>query len=168
MASVKHVLGLGTVVVALAASGLAIASNQGEHSGDQRDSKMQMRMEKRMDELKAKLAITAAQEDSWRAFQDVMQPPAMDKAAKRAQHEAMQDMTTPQRIDARTAMQEARMAQMQARNDATKALYASLSPAQQKTFDAVSMKIDKGMHGGKHDDKHGGKHGDMEKDGHGK
>ena len=64
MASVKHVLGLGAVVVALAASGLAIASNQDEQGGDQRHSKMQMRMDKRMGELKAELAITAAQEGS--------------------------------------------------------------------------------------------------------
>jgi periplasmic protein CpxP/Spy len=168
MASVKHVLGLGAVVVALAASGLAIASNQDEQSGGQRHSKMQMRMDKRMGELKAELAITAAQEGSWRAFQDAMQPPTMDKAAKRAQHEAMQDMTTPQRIDARTAMQEARMAQMKTRSDATKALYASLSPAQQKTFDAMSMKMDKGLRSGKHGGKHSDKHGAMADDDHGK
>jgi hypothetical protein len=62
----------------------------------------------------------------------------------------MQALTTPQRIEKMQALKAERDTQMTKRLDATKAFYGTLTPEQQKVFDAQSMR---GMHGG-----HGGQH----------
>ena len=104
-------------------------------------AKMQARMDKRLGELKAKLAITPAQEGAWSAFTASMKPPAgkapMAREDRRKMHEEMQKLTTPERIDRMKAMHAERQAQMDKRADAVKALYAALSPEQRKTFDTM-------------------------------
>ena len=107
-------------------------------------AKLQAMMDKRHAALKAELKITPAQEAAWTSFTDAHKPPAgmMDK-----QRPAMADvakLTTPERIDKMKELRTQHMAEMTAamdkRAEATKAFYAALTPEQQKTFDAHSMR----------------------------
>jgi Spy/CpxP family protein refolding chaperone len=112
-------------------------------------AKMEQMHAKRLAELKAKLKITPAQEGAWTAFTDSMKPPA-DMGGKRPDPAEFDKLTTPERIDKMQAMHKEREAAMDAamakRADATKALYAALSPEQQKVFDAEFAKMMHHMH----------------------
>ena len=121
--------------------------------------KMTERHAERMTQLKTELKITAAQEPAWNAFvartaHGPRQPVAAEDWSK---------LTTPQRLDRMQALKAERDAEMGKRIDATRSLYAALTPEQQKVFDAHShsglrhagMKGehrmgDKGGHGGHH------------------
>ena len=134
------------------------AGHHGHHRFD--PAKMQARIAKHQADLKAKLAITPAQEGAWSAYTAAMQPPARntaqrpDRAAMRAEFEKL---TTPQRIDKMNALRNQRITEMNAamtkRGDATKALYAALNADQQKVFDSQRMGRggkDHGPHHGPH------------------
>ncbi len=116
----------------------------------QAKKKFEERMAKRQAELKTKLAITPAQEGAWSAFTASMKPP--EQRPQRMDRTAMQNLTTPQRIDAMQKMRAERNAAMDRRADSVKTFYAALTPDQQKTFDVESFK-----HAGHHG-RHG--HGD--------
>ncbi|RZJ26349.1 MAG: hypothetical protein EOO54_03210, partial [Haliea sp.] len=117
----------------------------------------QARMAKHQAELKAKLALTPAQEGAWTAYTAALQPPARD-AAQRPDRAAMraefEKLTTPQRIDKMNALRTQRMAEMNTamtkRGDATKTFYAALNADQQKVFDAQRMGPRGKGHGGHH------------------
>ena len=108
-------------------------------------AKMQEHMQKRQAALKAQLKLTAAQEGAWTTFTTSMQPPAKGPRPAKADFEKL---TTPERIDKMRAMRAERDAEMDKRADATKAFYATLSPEQQKVFDANAMPH---MRGGDHE-----------------
>ena len=136
------------------------ASTPGRHMGaDPHDpAKMQDRIAERHAELKDKLKITAAQEPAWNAFTTAMKPPATLMQDRQAQHAELQKLPTPERIDKmrvlRTQHMTEMMKRMDQRGEATKALYAVLSPEQQKTFDLEASQRG-GRHAGGH---HSGKH----------
>ncbi|MGJ7492666.1 Spy/CpxP family protein refolding chaperone [Variovorax sp. ZT4R33] len=119
--------------------------------------RMQERRAKHLAELKTKLKLNASQDGAWSTFATAMQPaapkaPRPDRAAARAEFEKM---TTPQRLDRLQARQSERAARFAQRADATRAFYVTLSPEQQKTFDAEAMRhASHGLHGG-----HPGAHG---------
>jgi len=119
-------------------------------------AKMQAKMDQRHAVLKAQLKITAAQEAAWTTFMDAHKPPAGMMGKPQPAMADMAKLTTPERIDKMKEMRTQRMAEMTAamdkRADATKTLYAVLTPEQQKTFDAHSM-----MGQGRGDDKGMGK-----------
>lgn len=149
-----------TVAPPAAATGAAPAKaggHHGHHMGRHDPAKMQERMAKHQAELKAKLAITPAQESAWSAYAAAMQPPARD-AAKRPDRAAMKaefdKLTTPQRIDKMREMRAQRMAEMNAamdkRGEATKSFYAALNADQKKTFDSQPMGHGGRGHGGRH------------------
>jgi protein CpxP len=133
----------------------AKSAHHGKHRHD--PAKMQARIAKHQAELKAKLAITPAQEGAWTAYTAALQPKARDaaqrpdRAALRAEFEKL---TTPQRIDRMNALRTQRMAEMNAamtrRGDATKTFYAALNGDQQKVFDAQRMGPRGHRHGGHH------------------
>ena len=114
--------------------------------------------------LKADLKITAAQEPAWNAYvartaHEPRKPVAAEDWSK---------LTTPQRLDKMQALKAERDAEMTKRIDATKSLYAALTPEQQKAFDAQShggfqragMKGEHRMGGkGGHGGERGGHHG---------
>lgn len=143
----------------------AASPAQAEQRADKpRDGKgferMQERRAKHLADLKAKLKLDASQEGAWSTFTSAIQPstpPAQrpDRAAMRAEFEKM---TTPQRLDRMQARQSERAARFARRADATRAFYAALTPAQQKTFDVEGMRFGpRGAH-----DEHGphqGPHG---------
>lgn len=129
--------------------------HHGKHRHD--PAKMQARIAERQAALKAKLAITPAQEGAWTAYTAALQPKARDaaqgpdRAAMRAEFEKL---TTPQRIDKMNALRAQRMTEMNAamiqRGDATKSFYAVLSADQQKVFDSQRMGRGGKGHGGHH------------------
>lgn len=157
MSSIKRVIGLGVVASAMVVSGLVLASN---HGGDPSNKSHQhgKAMQQRMGELKAKLAITAAQEGAWGDFQLAMQRPAKamgNEEAKSAKRDAMKAMTTPQRLDAMLAMKQQRDAYMTVRTDAIRSFYTELTPSQQTVFDNAFQQL----MGGKKMNKHRGRPG---------
>lgn len=117
-------------------------------------AKMQERMAQRQAELKAKLQLSAGQEAAWNTYLAALKPPADMQRPSREEREKRRAefaaMTTPQRIDQMQAMHQRREAAMAQRAEATKGFYAALTPAQQKLFDASTLR---GMGGPGH---HGG------------
>ena len=116
-------------------------SRMGRHD----PTKMQAMMAKRQADLKAALKITPAQEGAWTTYIAAMQPPAgMYTRPTPEQRAEMDKLTTPQRIDKMHEMRAQHMTEMNAamtkRGDAIKALYAALTPEQQKVFDAEQKK----------------------------
>jgi Spy/CpxP family protein refolding chaperone len=116
-------------------------------------AKMQAWIAKRMADMKAKLQITAPQEGAWTAFAAAMQAPAGRDARMTAEQRAeFEKLSTPERIDKMRALRTQHMADMNAhldkRGDATKALYAALTPEQKNIFDAEAPK--RGGHHGMH------------------
>jgi len=120
-------------------------------------AKMQERMAAHRADLKAKLNLSPGQEGAWTDFIGAMQPPAnmgqrMGRENRQQMHAEMQTLTTPQRIDRMNAMKAQRDERMAQRNEAVKTFYATLTPEQQKVFDASTMQRG-GMRAGQ------GKHG---------
>ena len=124
-----------------------------EHMGHHDPAKMQAMMAKQQADLKGKLKLTPAQEGAWATYTTAMQPPAgRGMRPTEAQRADMDKLSTPERIDKMRSMRAERMTQMNAmmdkRGDATKALYAALTPEQQKIFDAEHQKHGaRGNHG---------------------
>jgi Spy/CpxP family protein refolding chaperone len=129
----------------------APAAQTGSRMDKHDPAKMQAMMAKRQTELKASLKITPAQEGAWTTYTAAMQAPAgMHARPTPDQRAELDKLTTPQRIDKMREMRNQRTTDMSAsmnkRGDATKALYAALTPEQQKAFDARQNKY-KGRHG---------------------
>ncbi|HEV2532684.1 Spy/CpxP family protein refolding chaperone [Phenylobacterium sp.] len=119
--------------------------------------------ERHAQHLRDALQLRPDQEPALRALVAAMQPPAGEREHMRKDHEEGAGLSTPQRLDrmaARIAEHEARFRQ---HADAVKRFYAQLSPAQQKAFDAMPMKMGHGEHqhgmGGEHHGLHGGPEG---------
>lgn len=102
-------------------------------------AKMEEMHAKRSAELKEKLKITPAQEGAWNAFTTAMKPPDRN-AAQRPDRAELEKLPTPERLDKMRALRTQHMndmaAAMDKRDQATKTLYAALTPEQQKVFDA--------------------------------
>ncbi len=121
---------------------------------------MQKRFDAHMAELKKSLQLTPAQEGAWTEFSNAMRPPATPP--QRPDREALEKMTTPQRLDQMQAMRKQHQEQMDKREAATRAFYTRLTPEQQKRFDEQTGKMmrghgERGGMGGHHE--HGGHHG---------
>ena len=124
----------------------------------QRAAKRADMQAKREADFKQKLNLTAAQQGAWAQYTSAIKsahpaPTQAERDARKAEREALAKMSTPQRIDAMEKRHAEMAAHMKARGDATKAFYAQLSPAQQKTFDAETARRfehrgPRGEHGG--------------------
>lgn len=93
---------------------------------------MQARIERHAADLKERLKITAAQEPAWTAFVTAMKPPA---AMGRPQAGELEKLSTPERLDRMKALRQQHQTAADRREEATRALYAALSPEQKKVFD---------------------------------
>lgn len=115
----------------------------------------------RAEALKQKLALTPAQEPAWAALQQAMQPGQRHARLDGGKQHDWKQLTTPERIDRMRALQAQRAAEFERRGEAVKTFYATLSPEQQKTFDAEGsrMMARLGKHGGHHGAK-GMQHGE--------
>lgn len=88
--------------------------------------------------LKEKLQLTPQQEAAWKAFAQSRGPHQAEK--RQAMREEFQKLNTPERLDRMQAGMDARRARMAERAVAIKALYAQLSPDQQRVFDAETLR----------------------------
>lgn len=123
----------------------------------QRMERMHKRHAERVAQLKGKLQLSAAQEAAWSSYTSAMKPPVRAAGEARPARVDMSQLTTPQRLDRMQARQAERSARFAARAEATRSFYAQLSPEQQKTFDAETLRKAHGLghgHGGHH--RHGG------------
>lgn len=106
------------------------------HAGPHRGDHMKARFnpEARAQKLRDVLQLQPNQEPALKAFLESSRP---QMRRERPDRQALQNETTPQRLD----RQAARMTQMQQafqrRATATKTFYAALSPSQQKAFDTL-------------------------------
>ncbi|MBV7542601.1 Spy/CpxP family protein refolding chaperone [Acidovorax sp. sic0104] len=99
---------------------------------------------KRLAALKDQLKLTSAQEPAWNTFTAAMQP---GERPARLDRKDLDKLTTPERIDRMRALRAQHAAEADRRGEATKAFYAALTPAQQKTFDAHPPRHHRGAHG---------------------
>ncbi|MDR6534542.1 Spy/CpxP family protein refolding chaperone [Variovorax soli] len=114
----------------------------------QRIERMQARHAERMAALKQKLQLDPSQEGAWNSFTAAQQRPAGQARMDRAE---FAKLTTPQRLEHIQARQAERSARFAQRAEATRSFYATLSPAQQKTFDAETAHFGhRGEHGHPH------------------
>lgn len=118
-----------------------------QHRAEMREHMQQMRAE-HLKLLHDALAIRPDQEAAWQAFAASMTPqPGEHREWKDGEH---RHLTAPERVDRAVERAQAHLAQVQRHAAAVKALYAVLSPTQQRTFDAIAQ-----MHMG-HGFGHGG------------
>ena len=131
------------------------------HSGHMNE-RMQARQAKHLQELKAKLQLAPTQDAAWTGFTGVLQARPTPHTAPGTGQDLAQ-LSTPERLERMKAMRTQHQSEMNAfmdrRADATKALYAALTPEQQKVFDAETARmmkthgrghgLDHGMHGGR-------------------
>ena len=124
-----------------------------EQMREHMQKRMQERTQRRMDSFKRILQITPNQEGAWNTWAAAMRP---SQAAMQQRHHDRGEfarLSTPERLDRMRQMRTQRNAEMDRRADATKALYAQLTPPQQKAFDEVSLKFmqrGRGHRGGHH------------------
>jgi hypothetical protein len=140
----------------------AEAPGPGQWSHGHVDHHMWNRGAERIKALHDILGIKPDQEAAFQAFAAAMRPmPPRPGAMQRPDHAALAAMTTPERLDFMAKRMDAREGMMRAHfqrvADATKALYADLSPEQQRIMNALPELTHMG---GGHD---WGHHGGMEK-----
>lgn len=141
------------------AMGAPAAGAEARKPGGDHRERRQAHMAQRAAALKAQLKLTPAQEPAWATFTAAMQPGERQAHLDRKD---MQALTTPERIDRMRAMRAQHAAEADRRGEATKAFYATLTPEQQKTFDAQSHRMGpRGEHGHGKPGPHGHRgHGD--------
>lgn len=138
-------------------TGPAPMMRDGHRHGDparmqERLTRMQERMDRRLAEIKQKLQLSAGQEAAWNDYVATLKPRAN---LQRPDPAEIAKLSTPERIDRMRALRAERMAQMDKRGDATKNFYASLTAEQKKVFDAETVRRGgRGMRG-----HHGHHHG---------
>ena len=113
------------------------------HSG-QMHERMHARQGKHLQELKAKLQLAPTQEAAWAGFTGALQARPSHTPPPAASQD-MAQLSTPERLERMKAMraehQAERNAFMDRRDQATQAMYAALTPAQQKVFDAETTRM---------------------------
>lgn len=99
----------------------------------ERRERMQDHVAKRATDIKAKLKLTPEQEGAWTSYAAAMKPSPHAKWPDRSE---IDKLTTPQRLDKMRELRNQHDAEMDKRDAATRAFYATLSAEQKKTFDA--------------------------------
>jgi hypothetical protein len=105
--------------------------------------------------LRDALQLTPAQEPALQAFMASMQPPPGERERGPGERGKRDDrgpnaqpLSTPERLDRMQAKMAERAQRFQAHAVAVKRFYASLTPPQQKAFDAMPPMMMGGRHGG--------------------
>lgn len=92
-----------------------------------------------LDRLHEALHLSANQEAAWAAFQAASGPDSQQQARERSAQMMMPNLHAPQRVDLSIAVMRADMRTMERRGAALKTFYATLTPAQQATFDRETL-----------------------------
>lgn len=95
-------------------------------------------IQKRADELKARLKLEPAQDRAWATFLEAIKPPA-NRVAQRPDREEFARLTTPERLERMKTMRNQHIALMEQREAATRLFYAGLMPEQKIVFDTVTL-----------------------------
>lgn len=106
----------------------------------ERIERMQARRAQHLAALKEKLKLSGAQESAWASFTSATQPPAGARP-QRMDRAELAKLTTPERLERMQARHAERSARFAKRAEATKSFYAALTPDQQKTFDAETVRM---------------------------
>jgi protein CpxP len=123
------------------------AGQPGGTGGHMMRDKMRERIHARSQAVHDALNLRPDQEGAWQALVQGMRPqPGAHGLGGHGDHQAMAELTTPQRLDMMAERLAKHQAMFQRRAEAIKHFYASLDPAQQRTFDAVS-RLEHGMGG---------------------
>jgi len=113
-----------------------IAGHHGRHDGKHHGHSAEERAKRHAAHaaaIKQKLQLTPAQESAWTTFTTAMQPGTRPVMPDRAE---LAKLSTPERLDRMRAVHAQHGTEMDRRAEAVKAFYATLTPEQQKTFDA--------------------------------
>nr|WP_198981523.1 Spy/CpxP family protein refolding chaperone [Herbaspirillum sp. ASV7] len=150
-----------TAVTVAAMAQMPPGGPQGHAPSAEQMAKFEQMRAKHQAELHDKLKITASQEAAWKLFLDKTRPTPMDPAARPSKDEWAK-LSTPERLDKKLDLMRKREAFAEQRVAATKEFYATLSPEQQKTFDAEFAKMERHRwehmrHGEHKGPPHGGK-----------
>jgi len=86
------------------------------------------------------LRLRPDQEQAWQVFQQASAPNAQEDARHRDAYERMGSLRAPQRMDLSIQLMRSDLQEMEQRNDALKAFYATLSPDQQAIFDRETLR----------------------------
>lgn len=131
--------------------------DRGAHMAE-RISGMQARQAQRLQELKGKLQLTPIQESAWSRFSEGMQARPAAAGAHAAMHQELGALSTPERLERMKTLRAQHQSEMNAfmdrRFEATRALYAALTPEQQKVFDAETARMMQARGSGHHPQHH--------------
>ena len=92
-----------------------------------------------LEQLHNSLRLRPDQEQAWRAFEMANRPDQREDARRQDAFQRMGSMRAPQRMDISLQMMRSDLDQMEREASALKALYATLSPDQQETFDRETL-----------------------------
>jgi protein CpxP len=92
-----------------------------------------------LERLHDSLRLRPDQEQAWRSFEMASRPDQREEARRQDAFQRMGSIRAPQRMDLSLQMMRADLDQMEREADALKALYATLSPDQQETFDRETL-----------------------------
>jgi protein CpxP len=149
MKSIKNTFITGLTIMGLSMAGAAYAQQAPTKRGEGMDrakmvEKMQEKrkesMEKHRTHFHDALKLTPAQEPAWKTFTEATKKP--EQKAKQ-DRKAIEAMSAPARMEMMLNHSQERMAMMQKHLAAVKTFYAVLTPEQQKTFDKMSMRMQK-------------------------
>ncbi|MFN4004169.1 MAG: Spy/CpxP family protein refolding chaperone [Hylemonella sp.] len=127
------------ILAAALAGGTAAAFAHGDGPGlgsgprgEAMQAHWQEHMARRAAELKAKLQLSPEQEQAWTRYLEALKP---QQPPTRPDPQELARLTTPERLDRLRALRQQREAEMERRDEATRAFYATLNADQQKAFD---------------------------------
>jgi protein CpxP len=144
LASGLLVVGLGV----LSASAFAQGHSDSRHYHDrpemtaEQKAKFAQEKVRRATALHDKLKITPEQEAAWKTYLTATQGKLGDREAPLSK-EAMSKLNAPQRMEHQLNGMKSHLTHFEARVAATKTFYATLSPEQQKVFDAETARSHK-------------------------
>lgn len=152
LALVTALAGAAVVAIAQPMGGHEDMMGQ-EHHGRMDPAKMEAMMNRRADELKARLKLTPEQQGAWNTYVAAMKPDAKAMPQRPAREE-LDKLSTPERIDKMRALRDqdhtAMLAAMDKRDQATKTFYNTLSAEQKKVFDSEHSRMGHHERGGDH------------------
>lgn len=85
------------------------------------------------------LHLSASQEGAWSAYKAATTPSPEAQQRRRAAAQLFPQLTAPRRIDLVEAAMQQDLADLHRQGEALKSFYATLSPAQQRTFDTQTL-----------------------------
>ena len=134
---VKPLLLTGLMAAALSTLAQPAPPDRGGPENHERmQEQAQRHMERRAADLKTKLKLNADQEGAWNQYTAAMKPPVYT----RAQAADFEKLSTPERLDKMRELRKQREAEIDKREHATRAFYATLNPEQKKVFDAHTVR----------------------------